>query len=45
MKNNTLKFGLGLGIGAYIYEVISNLLENSLYRMLSLIWIGKGSYS
>lgn len=27
MKNNTLTFGLGLGLGAYIYEVISNLLE------------------
>ena len=27
MKNNTLTFGLGLGLGAYIYEVINNLLE------------------
>jgi hypothetical protein len=27
MKNNTLKFGLGLGVGTYIYEAINNLLE------------------
>jgi hypothetical protein len=27
MKNNTLKFGLSLGLGVYIYEVINNLLE------------------
>ena len=27
MKNNILKTGLGLGIGAYLYEVINNLLE------------------
>jgi hypothetical protein len=30
MKNNTLKFGLGLSIGTYIYEVINNLLEQQL---------------
>ncbi len=27
MENNTLKIGLGLGLGAYIYEIINNLLE------------------
>ena len=27
MKNNTLIIGLSLGLGAYVYEVISNLLE------------------
>ena len=27
MKNNILKIGLGLGLGAYLYEVINNLLE------------------
>lgn len=28
MKNQALKFGLGLAVGAYIYEVINNLLEH-----------------
>jgi hypothetical protein len=28
MENKILKFGLGLGLGAYIYEVINNLLEH-----------------
>ena len=27
MKNNALNIGLGLALGAYIYEVINNLLE------------------
>ena len=27
MKNNTLNIGLGLALGAYIYEFINNLLE------------------
>jgi hypothetical protein len=28
MENNTLRFGLGLGLGAYIYEVFNNLLDH-----------------
>ena len=27
MKNNALTIGIGLALGAYIYEVINNLLE------------------
>ena len=27
MRNNTLNIGLGLALGAYIYEFINNLLE------------------
>ena len=27
MRNNTLNVGLGLALGAYIYEFINNLLE------------------
>ena len=27
MKNNALNIGLGLALGAYIYEFINNLLE------------------
>lgn len=40
MKNNTLTFGLGLGLGAYIYEVISNLLEQQplLSALTDLDW-------
>jgi hypothetical protein len=26
MKNNTIEFGLSLGLGVYIFEVIDNLL-------------------
>ena len=28
MKNQALKIGLGLALGAYIYEVINNLLAH-----------------
>ena len=28
MKNQAIKIGLGLAVGAYIYEFINNLLEH-----------------
>ena len=36
MKNNTIGIGLSLGLGVYIYEVISNLLgQQSLSNALT----------
>ena len=38
MKNNALNIGLGLALGAYIYEVINNLLEQqSLSNALTVV--------
>ena len=40
MEKNTLKFGLGLSVGTYIYEVINNLLEQQLLSsaLIDLDW-------
>ena len=38
MRNNTLNIGLGLALGAYIYEFINNLLEQqSLSNALTVV--------
>ena len=40
MKNQALKIGLGLALGAYIYEVINNLLAHQPISdaLISLDW-------